>query len=555
MDSESRKESIAEILKGMSTETKTGILLTLIFFFSIFLSTFFVIGPAVRADYAVSGGSDAYYNMRIVQYILSTHRQLLFDPGLNYPVGLENPRPPFFMWLAVMLGYAFSPILGGVYSSTMTMFLESTAIGGALIIFPTYFLGKEIFDRRVGLIAALLVAMSPLTLMKSIASIGLFDIFTALFGVMFIYYFLRSVNTFRYDGQVSSLSDVLISIKKNPISVIYSLLAAVSLAASMLTWVGSISLVLILVGAAVIQLIIFSLKRKSALPIFVANLFFGFGFLIAFPWYYVAHFIPVRFDYPLILWFALFIVSVYFLLLEKRPWLISVGAFILVGIAGIVVLYHVDRNLIYSILSGQHYFIKNKIYDTIAEAQALPLGEDMMEYGAVPFFASFIGLAYLIYRWIRTATFNMTLAVLYFGGIIIISMIASKFLYFGAVAASVITGYILVKSFELLKFKEAVEKTRGRTLRTALRKEIKFSHYVAILIVIFLLVVPTTFYAVDSAIPYNNKTIYDRELYNATPSFLRPANYTNNSLYYLGAFGPELATPNQALNTFESWFQ
>ncbi|MEM3933932.1 MAG: STT3 domain-containing protein [Thermoplasmatales archaeon] len=555
MDSESRKESIAEILKGMSTETKTGILLTLIFFFSIFLSTFFVIGPAVRADYAVSGGSDAYYNMRIVQYILSTHRQLLFDPGLNYPVGLENPRPPFFMWLAVMLGYAFSPILGGVYSSTMTMFLESTAIGGALIIFPTYFLGKEIFDRKVGLIAALLVAMSPLTLMKSIASIGLFDIFTALFGVMFIYYFLRSVNTFRYDGQVSSLSDVLISIKKNPISVIYSLLAAVSLAASMLTWVGSISLVLILVGAAVIQLIIFSLKRKSALPIFVANLFFGFGFLIAFPWYYVAHFIPVRFDYPLILWFALFIVSVYFLLLEKRPWLISVGAFILVGIAGIVVLDHVDRNLIYSILSGQHYFIKNKIYDTIAEAQALPLGEDMMEYGAVPFFASFIGLAYLIYRWIRTATFNMTLAVLYFGGIIIISMIASKFLYFGAVAASVITGYILVKSFELLKFKEAVEKTRGRTLRTALRKEIKFSHYVAILIVIFLLVVPTTFYAVDSAIPYNNKTIYDRELYNATPSFLRPANYTNNSLYYLGAFGPELATPNQALNTFESWFQ
>ncbi|MEM4068667.1 MAG: STT3 domain-containing protein, partial [Thermoplasmatales archaeon] len=190
MDSESRKESIAEILKGMSTETKTGILLTLIFFFSIFLSTFFVIGPAVRADYAVSGGSDAYYNMRIVQYILSTHHQLLFDPGLNYPVGLENPRPPFFMWLAVMLGYAFSPILGGVYSSTMTMFLESTAIGGALIIFPTYFLGKEIFDRKVGLIAALLVAMSPLTLMKSIASIGLFDIFTALFGVMFIYYFL-----------------------------------------------------------------------------------------------------------------------------------------------------------------------------------------------------------------------------------------------------------------------------------------------------------------------------------------------------------------------------
>ncbi|MEM0140462.1 MAG: hypothetical protein QXN66_00260 [Thermoplasmatales archaeon] len=555
MDSESRKESLVDIIRGTSTETKTGLLLTLIFFFSVFLSTFFVIGPAVRADYAVSGGSDAYYNMRIVQYILSTHHQLLFDAGLNYPVGLENPRPPFFMWLAVMLGYAFSPFLGGVYSSTMTMFLESTAIGGAMIIFPTYFIGKEIFDRKVGIVASLLVAMSPLTLMKSIATIGLFDIFTALFGVMFIYYFLRSVNTFKYEGQVSSIRDVLTAIGKNPLSVTYSLLAAVSLAASMLTWVGSISLVLILVGAAVIQLIIFSLKRKSALPVFVANLFFGFGFIVAFPWYYVAHFIPVRFEYPLILWLALLVVSVYFILLEKRPWLVSVGAFVLIGILAVAALYKVDKNLIYSILSGQHYFIKNKIYDTIAEAQALPLGEDMMEYGAIPFFASFIGLAYLVYRWIKTATFNMTLALFYFGGIIIISMIASKFLYFGAVAASVLTGYILVKSFDLLQFKQTIEKAKGRTVRTALRKEFKFAHYVAILIVVFLLVVPTTFYAVDSAIPYNNKTVYDRQLYNDTPSFLKPANYTNNSLYYLGAFGPDLATPNQALNTFESWFQ
>jgi len=554
MDSEDGNRGFVGLIRGMSTETKTGLFLTLIFFFSVFLSTFFVISPAVKADYAVSGGSDAYYNMRIVQYILSTHHQLLFDPGLNYPVGLENPRPPFFMWLSVMLGYAFSPFLGGVYASTMTMFLESTAIGGALIVFPTYFLGKEIFDRRVGIIAALLVAMSPLTLMKSIATIGLFDIYTALFGVLFIYYFLRAVNTFKYDGQVSSLSDILTSIRVNPLSVTYSLLAAVSLAASMLTWVGTISLILILVGAAVVQLVIFALKRKSALPVFVSNLFFGFGFLIAFPWYYVANFVPVRFDYPLILWAALLIVSLYFLILEKRPWILSVGAFVLIGIGAVLLLYKVDRNLIYSILSGQHYFIKNKIYDTIAEAQSLPLGEDILEFGAVQFFASFIGLAYLIYRWVRTGTFSMTLAVLYFGGIIIISMIASKFLYFGAVAASVLTAYILVKSFELLKFKETMEKAKGRSLRAALRKEIKFSHYVAILIVVFLLVVPTTFYAVDSAIPYNNKTIYDSQLYNVTPSFMRPANYSSSSLYYLGAFGAELATPNQPINKFESWF-
>jgi len=549
-----KSENLVATIKDMTSETKTGIILTLTFFFSLFLSSYFIIGVAVKGDYAVSGGSDAYYNMRIVQFILSTHHQLLFDPGLNFPTGLENPRPPFFMWLAVLLGYAFSPFLGGVYHSTMTMFLEITAIGGAFIVFPTYFLGKELFGRRVGLIAAVLVAMSPLTLMKSIATIGLFDIFTALFGIMFIYYFLRAVNVFKFEPRNEGLiKDIFNSIKSNPLTIVYSLLAGVSLAASMLTWVGTISLILILAGAGVVQVIIYTIKKKSSLSIFVSNLFFGSGFIIAFPWYYVAHFIAVRFDYPLIIWGVLLISSLYFLIFRKRPWLLTLGVFVLIAAAAIVVLDKVDRQLILSILSGQHYFIKNKIYDTIAEAQSLPLGEDMIEYGPFMFFASFIGLAYLVYKWVRTADFNTTLAVLYFGGIIVISMIASKFLYFGAVAASILTGYILVKSFELLAFRETVEKAKERPIRAALRKELKFSHYVAIFIVVFLLIVPTTFYAVDSAIPFNNKTYYDEQIYNATPSFLRPLNYSPP--YYLGALGVSLDLPSNPWDTALSWFQ
>ena len=554
MDGTSRVKTFTDSLKELSTESKTGVMLAMAFFLSLFLGLYFVIGPAVRADWAVSGGSDAYYNLHIVQYILSTHQQLLFDPNLNYPVGLENPRPPFFHWLIVLLGYAFSPFLGGVYNSTMTMFLASTAIGGAFIVFPTYFLGKELFGYKVGLIAAFLVAMSPLTLMKSIGSIGLFDIYTALFGLMFIYFFLRAVNTFKVEGEGSPFfSSLTQSLKKNPISITYSLLAGVSLAASMLTWVGTISLILILSGAAVIQLAIFAIKKKSAIPIFVSNIIFGSGLLISFPWYKVAGFIAVRFEYPFFMWLILLVVSIYFLILQRRPWLMSIGLFVVFAALGLLLIYKVDKAFLLSVLSGQHYFIKNKIYDTIAEAQALPLGEDIMEYGVIPFFASFIGLAYLVYKWVRTASFNMTLAVLYFGGIIVISMIASKFLYFGATAASILTGYVVVKAFDLLSFREAVEKSRGRSIRNALRREFKFAHYATILIIVFLLIVPTTFYAVDSAIPYNNKTVYDEQLYNETPSFLKPQNYT--SPYYLGAFGPELATPNQPLNTALAWFQ
>jgi len=540
--------------QDIGTEVRTGIVLILTFFLSLFLSSYFIIGVAIKGHYAVSGGSDAYYNMRIIQYILSTHHQLLFDSLLNYPVGLENPRPPFFHWFAVLLGYAFSPFLGGVYASTMTMFLMSTAIGGALIVFPTYFLGKELFGRKVGIIGAILVALSPLTMMKSIATIGLFDIFTALFGLMFIYYYLRAVNTFNFVlGDNGSFSNIASTLRKNQLSIIYALLAAVSLAASMLTWDGSISLVLILAGAGLVQLFIYTIRKKSALSIFVATLFFGAGFIIAFPWYYVAGFIAVRFDYPLIIWGALLISSIYFILLERKPWVFSISLYIIVAVAAIALIDKVNPNIIQSILSGQHYFIKNKIYTTIAEAQALPLGEDIMEFGPIQFFASIIGIGALIYYWIKRKDFNMTLALLYFAGIIFISMIASKFLYFGATAISILTGFVLVKVFEMLQFKDVIEKSKDRPVKHVLRKELKFAHYATILIVVFLLVVPTTFYAVDSGIPFNNKTTYDREIYNATPSILRPQNYTPP--YYLGAFGVSLDLPNSPWVRALDWFK
>ncbi len=540
--------------RDIGIEVKTGIVLVLTFFLSLFLSSYFIIGVAIKGHYAVSGGSDAYYNMRIIQYILSTHHQLLFDPSLNYPIGLENPRPPFFHWFAVLLGYAFSPFLGGVYASTMTMFLMSTAIGGALIIFPTYFLGKELFGRKVGIIGAILVALSPLTMMKSIATIGLFDIFTALFGLMFIYYYLRAVNTFNFVlGDNRSFSNISSTLRKNQLSIVYALLAAVSLAASMLTWDGSISLVLILSGAGLVQLFIYAIRKKSALSIFIATLFFGVGFIVAFPWYYIAGFIAVRFDYPFIIWAALLISSIYFILLEKKPWVLSTSTYIIAAIAAIAIIDKFNPGIIHSILSGQNYFIKNKIYDTIAEAQALPLGEDIMEFGPIQFFASIIGIGALIYYWLKKKDFNMTLALLYFAGIIFISMIASKFLYFGATAISILTGLVIVRVFDMLQFKDVIEKSKDRPVKHVLRKELKFAHYVTIIIVVFLLVVPTTFYAVDSGIPFNNKTTYDKEIYNATPSILKPQNYTPP--YYLGAFGVSLDLPNSPWVRALDWFK
>ena len=539
-------------IKSYLTKNYVGITLLLSFFLSLFLSSFYVIGVAVKGNFAVSGGSDAYYNMRIIQYILATHHQLLYDPLLNYPIGLENPRPPFFHWLAVLLGYAFSPFLGGVYKSTMTMFLLETAIGGAFIVFPTYLLGKEVFNKKVGLIGAILAALSPLTLMKSIASIGLFDIFTALFAIMMIYFFLKSVDTFKEVEGSNLRARFVNSVKANRISILYSILGGISLTASMLTWVGTISVALIIVGVGVIQLIINTIRRKSNLSFLISSLFYSVGFILALPWYYETGFL-FRWTPVFLVWLLLIITSLFVIIMERRPWIVTIGSYALLLAAAIVIIYFKDNTLLQNIISGQHYFIKNKIYDTIAEAQALPLGEDIMEFDPFMFFASLVAIGVLIYKWLKSKDFKTTLILFYSAGIIFISMIASKFLYFGASATGILTAYIIVEGFRRLGWQESLDKVKGRGTSKASLKEMRFSQIVVILMVIFLLIVPATFYALDSGIPYNNKTQYDREIYNATPSFLRPQNYTPP--YYLGAFGVSLDLPNSPWVRALDWFK
>ncbi len=529
-----------------------SITLILSFVLSLFLSSFYILGVAVRGNFAVSGGSDAYYNMRIVQYILETHHQLLFDPLLNYPIGLENPRPPFFHWLAVLLGYGFSPFLGGIYKSTMTMFLLETSIGGAFIVFPTYLLGKEVFNKKVGLIGAILAALSPLTLMKSVASIGLFDIFTALFAVAMIYFYLKAVDTYKESEGDTILSKFRNSFKTNKISLLYSLLGGASLAGSMLTWVGTISIILIIAGVGVIQLIINTIKRKGSMGILYSAIFYSEGLLLSLPWYYETGFLD-RWVPVAIIWLLLIISAIFLITLDRKPWVLSLGSYIILLLIAIVIIYFKDNSLLQNIISGQHYFIKNKIYNTIAEAQALPLGEDIMEFDPFMFFASLVGIGILIYKWIKSPDFKMTLILFYSAGIIFISMIASKFLYFGASATGILTAFVLYEAFNRLGWHETIDKIKGREVSRSSLRELRISQIAVILMVIFLLIVPATFYAIDSGIPYNNKTQYDRQIYNATPSFLRPANYTPP--YYLGAFGVSLDLPNSAWVRALDWFK
>src|SRR4030042_5180723 len=71
-------------------------MLLFIFIMALFVRSYFAYQTSADNDYIVSGGSDSYYWRRIIDYNAETGKQLFFDPLINFPDGIRNPRPPLY---------------------------------------------------------------------------------------------------------------------------------------------------------------------------------------------------------------------------------------------------------------------------------------------------------------------------------------------------------------------------------------------------------------------------------------------------------------------------
>src|SRR5207302_9426668 len=87
----------------------------------------------------------------------------------------------------------------------------------------------------------------------------------------------------------------------------------------------------------------------------------------------------------------------------------------------------------------------------------------------------------------------------------------------------------------------------GGNWRNALRKSVKVRHVLAVLGIVFLVLLPNIWWAVDASIPFELKSQYDKQLAALLPSFLRSPGYSasSNSPFYFGAFGYSIPKPTE----------
>jgi len=107
-----------------------------------------------------SSESDAWYHMMLAKGTVINLQRLWFDPMTYFPHGTSLHFGPFVSWAITVASY----ILGLGHPSTHlveTVGAFLPAVLGCLLVFPVYYIGRELFGRTCGLISAMTIAVLP----------------------------------------------------------------------------------------------------------------------------------------------------------------------------------------------------------------------------------------------------------------------------------------------------------------------------------------------------------------------------------------------------------
>jgi dolichyl-diphosphooligosaccharide--protein glycosyltransferase len=556
----------SELRKWFAANWTTLFMLLFIFILALFVRSYFGYEMASKNGWLVSGGSDSYYWERIIDYSAHTGKQLYYDPLLNFPDGIRNPRPPFFSMSIAVPAVIAQDLFHSLDDSLGFTLLWSTAFWGALTVVPTYFLGKETFGRRAGLAAAFFLAIMPSHVQRSVLSDADHDSFILFFIVLTFYFMLKAVKTqdhrrwvdsWRSWGSIKSGFKDYFKNSRTP--VMYAAMAGVSYGAVIMAWVGfGYASVLILVYY-VIQILMNKLRNADSMSVtIIVAITMGLGFLLSFPVYYEQSLIPVRFDVPVYLFVVAIVFGMLFVVSRDYPWTITFPAIFALIAIGVLTINIFDPALAQAIISGQGYFVQNKLYSTIAEARAPKFSELALGFGMVTFFMSLIGLIWALMKVPKKATTEYIFIVVWLAAAIFMAISAGRFMFNAAPAFAISCGWVLVVIVDKLDFnsvRKSLMGASGSYLRV-MRKSIKVRHIVGALFLAFLVVLPNVWYGVDAGIPSERKASLDKQIYNSLPTFMRPSGYDkyNGSAWYLGAFGYSLPLPSYYFPAAWSWF-
>jgi dolichyl-diphosphooligosaccharide--protein glycosyltransferase len=391
--------------------------------------------------------TDAYFYLRNIESVVHNFPHFnYFDPYMLYPGGGGLSRP-LFVWLAA----AAALIVGGGNPTTHTIATVSAylpAVLGTLTLIPVYFIGKELFSRWAGLIAATLVAIIPGELLhRSLLGFTDHHVAETLFTTTAALFLIMAIKRFR-DREITfhHLLTRNWSVITKPL--VYAMLVGLFLGLYLLAWGGGLMFAFIMFVYLVVQFFIDYLRHRStdylcliSVPLFLAALLVlvvgvsGRIDTFSVMSLAIAALVPV----------VLNIVAGFVQARNWRPAYYFLSLLVLAGI-GLVVLRLISPTMFSSLSSSFSFLAPSSAMRTVIEATPLSLQYAWSNF-TTSFFIAFVTLAILIYTAVREKGAARILLLVWSLIMLMSNLSQRRFGYYYTVNVALLTGYL---SWELM---------------------------------------------------------------------------------------------------------
>ncbi len=409
-----------------------------------------------------SSESDAWYHMMLAKGTVINLQRLWFDPMTYFPHGTPIHFGPFNSWTIAIFSYIFGlghPSMHVV--EVVGAFLP--AVLGALLVFPVYFIGRELGGKSCGLISALIVAVLPGQLFNRTV-LGFTDhhaaeIFLSTLAMMFFILAMHSGRSMTFEAVQKRASSL-----KEPL--LYAALAGVSLGLYIDAWSSGFLFEGIILLFVILQSAVDHLKGRrveylgicSGVTFFVATLM-----VLPFvqPYYGFNHYLYSLFQ-PTILLIGVVAVIMFSVLssfIEEKGFsrYYYPGALAAVVVLGTLILALAVPEFTSTLFSGLSIFqARTGGAATVGEAAPLLTYQGEVSWSSMlanfpafgnivllsSFFLAIIGMALILMRYIRSQRPADLLLLTWSILLLVMTLAQNRFAYYYGVNVALLTGYL-----------------------------------------------------------------------------------------------------------------
>jgi len=494
---------MTSLLERSKNSLPVVLAIALFFLIAFYIRTLPEAGVFLSNGFVRFGGNDPWYHLRNVENILHNFPNMLwFDAYTNYPYGTEQIFAPLFdMSLSILiwiLGFGNpSPELVDTVSAYYPSIL------GAMVVIPTYFVGKWVFNRKVGLLAAFLIAIAPgQFLSRSIIGFNDHHIAETLlttFVSMFLILALKKTEEYQITFEQLKNKDYTNFKNVAP----YFFLTGLALSAYMTSWTGGVFFAFIIGIYVTIQHIVDHMHGRS-------TEYLSIGAVIIFTIALIAVLItpqlggygkslPIRGLIAGMIAFPILTgISIFFRerKMNKILYPLTLGMLFVVAI----IIARIFSPSIYSLVTRvSSFFTTSGGALTIAEAS--PLLSVGGQFSLQPLWYNFaltgilsiLALGILTYIAVYRHNNREQTYLIVWSALIIWAMLQqNRFAYYYSVNAAILSAYLGIGVLDLAGWKDIKSPFEERTENLSQwLKRIKPVHLLSLLIVIFLLAYPS----------------------------------------------------------------